>query len=274
MSNPLTNSRTMKKCIFFLLAILSLTSCEDIEGNDPALQANIDNTFYSSNDTRGSVNGDGSLTIQGFTQQETLTLQLSRLAVGDFRIGEETSNYAIFENFVGDVYTTRPNGQGIINISEVNETDKTITGTFNFNAFLPGIDTIYVSKGVLYNVSYVSGEISDPNNAGTFSANVDGNPFTPTTVTASNNDGTIFISATGVNSSMLISVPSDVEPEIYQIPRTGFNAKYQGPNGPETTQSGNILIIEHNTTDKTIKGAFSFGTNRSEITMGDFNVAY
>ncbi len=264
----------MKKYIFFLLATLSLISCEDIQRNDPALQANIDNDFYASTDSRASLNEDGSVTIQGFTQKENLTLQLSRLEEGNYTIAEGSRNYATFQDFGGNIYTTRPNGQGMVTISEVDEINKTITGTFNFNAFLPGIDTIYVSKGVLYNVSYASGEAIDPTNAGTFSAKVDENTFTPITITASDNGSTIFISATGVDSSMLISVPSDVEPEIYDLPRTGFNAKYQGANGPETTQSGQLLIIEHNTTDKTIKGTFSFRTNRSEITLGAFNVAY
>ena len=264
----------MKKYIFLLLATLSLISCEDIEKNDPALQANIDNSFYSSNDTRASLNENGSLTIQGFTQQESLTLQLSRLAEGNFRIGEETPNYAIFENFVGDIYTTRPDGEGMITISELDETNKTISGTFHFNAFLPGIDTIYVSKGFLHNVSYTGGEIPDPNNAGTFSANVNGNPFISIVVSSRDTGSTIITSGTGANSTIVISVPSNVEPETYTIPRSGFQAKYQGDNGPETTDEGVITILEHNTSEKTIKGTFSFFTNRSEITEGAFNVAY
>lgn len=264
----------MKKYILFLLATLSLISCEDVQRNDPALQANIDNDFYASTDSRASLNEDGSVTIQGFTQKENLTLQLSGLAEGSYTIGEGSRNSATFKDFSGNIYSTRPNGQGIVTISEVNETNKTITGTFNFDAFLPGIDTIYVSKGVLYNVSYGSGDASDPMNAGTFTANVEGNPFTTITVNASDNGSNVFISGIGVDSSILITVPSNVEPEMYEIPRTGFNAKYQGANGPEITQSGNILIIEHNTSAKTIKGTFSFLTNRSEITEGAFNVAY
>lgn len=264
----------MKKYIFFLLATLSLISCEDIETNDVALQANIDNRFYASNDARASLNEDGSLTIQGFTQDESLTLKLSRLAEGNFGIGENKPNYAVFEDMGGNIYTTRPDGEGIISISEMNETNKTISGTFHFNAFLPGIDTIYVSKGVLHNISYTGGEILDPNNAGTFSAKVNGNPFSPITVTSRDTGNTIITSGVGVNSTIVISVPSNVEPGIYTIPGGGFVAKYQGANGPETTDGGEITIVEHNTTEKTIKAAFSFLTNRSEVTLGAFNVAY
>lgn len=264
----------MKKYIFFLLATLPLISCEDIESNDVALQANVDNTFYASNDARASLNEDGSLTIQGFTQQESLTLQLSRLAEGNFAIAENKPNSAVFEDFGGNIYTTRPNGEGMVTISEMNETNKTISGTFHFNAFLSGIDTIYVSKGVLHNVSYTGGEIPDPTNAGTFSAKVNGNPFLSIVVSSRDTGNTIITSGVGANSTIAISVPSNVEPGTYTIPRGGFTAKYQDVTGPETTDEGTITILEHNTTEKTIKAAFSFLTNRSEITEGVFNVGY
>lgn len=264
----------MKRFLFFLLAALTLISCEDIEGNDPALQANIDNNFYAFTDTRATLNEDGSVAIEGFTQKESLMVHLSRLEEGNFLISGGAGNYATFQDMGGNIYTTITKGRGEVTISEVNETNKTVSGTFHFNAFLPGIDTIYVSKGVLHNVPYTGGAITDPTNAGSFSAKVNDETFLPITVTATNTGSSVVISGVGEDSSILIAVPSDVQPELYEIPRSGFEAKYQGPDGPEITQSGHILIIEHNTTERTIKAGFSFGTNRTEITLGDFNVTY
>ncbi|WP_310994316.1 DUF6252 family protein [Aequorivita marina] len=262
----------MKNYIFLLLSVLSLISCDDIEKNDPALQANIDDRFYASADARAFLNGDGSLTVEGITQQESLTLQLSSLAEGNFRIGEEASNYAVFEDFGGNIYNTRPDGTGMVTISEVNETNKTITGTFHFNAILPGIDTIYVSKGFLHNVSYTAGENTDPNNI--FNAKVDDNTFTTVSISATDTDGNIVVSGVGTDATIIITVPNDVEPEEYTLLQSGFNAKYQDADGPETTEQGTITILEHDTTAKTIKAAFSFSTDQSEITMGNFNVTY
>ncbi len=264
----------MKNILFVLLAALLLISCEDIETNDVALQANVDNNLYRSNDARAALNEDGSLTIQGFTDEESLTIHISRLAQGNFAIAEGLPNYAIYEDMGGSIYTTRPNGEGVVTISEVNEANKTLTGTFNFNAFLPGIDTIYVSKGALHNISYSGGDITDPTNAGTFSAKVDGNQFIPVTVSSRNTGNTIITSGSTANATIVISVTAGVEPGEYTLPRGGFAAKYQDVNGPETTASGTINIIEHDTTAKTIKGTFSFITNRTEITEGQFNVAY
>lgn len=264
----------MKKLLFFFLVTLTFISCEDIETNDVALQANIDNRFYASADTRAAINPDSTLTIQGFTKEEALTLQLSNLAEGNFRIGNGSRNYGIFEDFGGNVYTSRPNGEGMVTISEINQTNKTITGTFHFNAFLAGIDTLYVSNGVLHNVSYANGNIGDPTNAGTFSAKVNGNDFTPISVSTRDTGNTIIISGAAANSSIIISVPVSVELGEYTLPRGGFSAKYQNANGPETTEAGTISVLEHNRQERTIKGAFSFLTNRSEITVGAFNVTY
>ena len=176
----------MKKFLFVLFATMSLISCEDTQTNEVALQAKEDDRLYTSTDARAALNEDGTLTIQGFNDEESMTIQLSRLGEGNFTIGEGSSNYAVYEDIGGSIYTTNPNGEGMVTISELNETNKTLSGTFNFNAFLPGIDTIYVSQGTLYNVSYTGGDIVDPTNAGLFSAKVDGNQFIPVTVSSRN----------------------------------------------------------------------------------------
>ncbi len=264
----------MKNLLFILLATLSLISCEDTQTNEVALQAKVDDRLYVSTDARAAVNEDGSVTIQGFTDDEALTLRISRLAEGNFPIRENSPNYAVYEDAGGNVFTTNPNGKGVVTISELNENNKTLSGIFNFNAFLPGIDTIYVSKGTLFNVSYSGGDIPDPTNAGSFSAKVDGNIFLPITVTSRDTGNTIITSGNTANSTIVISVTASVEPGEYILPQGGFSAKYQDVTGPETTAEGVINILEHDIAGKTIKGTFSFLTNRTEITEGQFDVAY
>ncbi|PHR10351.1 MAG: hypothetical protein COA40_14660 [Aequorivita sp.] len=264
----------MKKFLFVLLAALSLISCEDTQTNELALQAKVDDRLYTSADARAALNDDGTLTIQGFNDEESMTIQLSRLDEGNFSIGQGSANYAVYEDMGGNIYTTNPNGEGVVTISELNETNKTLSGTFNFNAFLPGIDTIYVSKGILYNVSYTGGDIVDPTNAGLFSAKVDGNPYIPVIISSRNTGNTIIISGSTANATMVISVTAGVEPGEYILPRGGFSAKYQGVSGPEDTVEGLITILEHNVSEQTIKGTFSFITNRTEITEGEFDVTY
>lgn len=253
---------------------MSLVSCDDTQTNVVALQAKVDNNLYISTDARAAVNPNGTVTIQGFDQDESITLHISRLGEGNYTIEEGARNYAIYADMGGNLYTTDPNGAGIITISEVNETNQTLTGTFKFNAFLAGIDTVYVSKGVLYDVPYSGVNIDDPNNAGSFSAKVNGNTFMPLTVSSRSTNNAIITSASSDNATLMISVPTNVEPGEYTLPRAGFTARYQGVDGLETTAEGVVNIIEHNIPATTLKATFSFVTDLSVITEGQFDVGY
>lgn len=263
----------MKKFLFLLVATLAFISCEDTQTNEVALQAKINNRLYISNDARASQNADGSVTIQGFNQVESLTLHLKSLREGNFDIGEGRPNYAIFENMGGNIYTTRPDGKGQITISNLNETNKTLTGTFKFDAMLPGIDTIYVSRGVFYDVSYAGDEIEDPTSAGTFSAEVDASPFIPVIVAARDTGNRIAISGSTSNSSISLLLRQNIEVGQYNVPQGG-TIVYRDNEGTQTTVEGVINVSAHNTTDKTISGTFSFNTNLKQITNGKFDVNY
>ncbi|WGF93196.1 DUF6252 family protein [Aequorivita marisscotiae] len=264
----------MKKLLFLLVATISLISCEDTKTNTVALQAKVDNTLYISTEASADANPNGTVTILGLSRDESIKIHLSRLAEGNFNFQEGSRNYAIYTDMGGNMYTTNQDSEGVVTISELNETNKTLSGTFKFNAFLPGIDTVFVSKGVLYDVPYIGVNIDDPNNAGTFSAKVNGVLFTPVAVSSRSSDNAIITSASTDNAIMMISVPTDAEPGEYSLPRAGFTARYQGVNGLETTASGTVQILEHNVAAQTIKAAFSFVTDMSEITEGQFNVSY
>ncbi len=264
----------MRKILILLLSLSALVGCDDIETNEVAMQANIDNRFYASTDARASVDGNGAVTIQGFTQEETLTVKLSRLAEGNFGIGEGLPNFAIFEDYSGNTFSTNPNGEGFVNISEVNEANKTLSGTFKFNAMLPGIDTIYVSRGVMFNIPYGGENIGDPSQAGSFSAKVNGQPYLPIVVSARNTGNSLAITGSTSQETITLVVPAMVEVGDYQLPTNGYSAKYQDINGPQTTMEGRINIVSHNPETRTLKGSFNFSTNLSEITEGFFEVTY
>ena len=264
----------MKHYLFFLLATIALVSCDDTQVNDVALQAKVDDRLYLSEDARAAMNPDGSFLIQGFTDEESLTLSITGLGEGTYEIGNGSSNHAIFEDMGGNLYTTSPDGDGTIIISEYNETNNTFTGTFNFKAILSGVDTIFVSKGVLYDVPYKGEDGGDPTNEGEFSANVDGNPFIPIVVSARDTGNTIIISASTVNATVTIAMPISVEAGSYTLPLGGFAAKYQDENGIQSVEEGITVVVEHNVSEKSISGTFSFTTALKEITQGKFNVTY
>ncbi|WP_347373305.1 DUF6252 family protein [Aequorivita sp. Q41] len=264
----------MKNILFALLIALSLFSCEDIQTNEIALQAKIDDRLYLSADARASLNEDGGIVIQGFTEVESITMRLSSLEEGSFEIAKESSNYAVYEDVGGNIYSTKPEGLGVVVLSEVNRTNKTLSGTFKFNAFLAGIDTVYVSKGVFYNVSYAGGAVTDPTTQGTFRAMVDGVPFLPFIVNGRSTANRILLSGSTANAKMLISVPLAVEVGAYILPKAGFNGSYQNGADLENALEGLINITEHDIANKLIKGDFYFMTRRSDITEGAFSINY
>ena len=264
----------MKRFLMALAILVGLISCENVERRDFALQAKINNKFYSSNDARATKNEDGSVTIQGFNTDETMTLHISNAAKSSYEIREGGANYAMFEDLGGNLYTTRPNGKGIIVVSSLDEENNTISGTFKYDAYLPGIDTIFVEKGVFFQIPFSEEGVIDPTNAGIFGAKLNGNPFSPIMVAARDTGNSIVVTASTTNYTITISLPIGVEVSENTLPQSGFTAKYQDDNGSETANSGEIKVLEHNVAGKTIKVSFSFFTNQNEITEGNFEVVY
>ncbi|QAA81805.1 hypothetical protein EI546_08770 [Aequorivita sp. H23M31] len=264
----------MKNLVLFLLILISMVSCEDHETNEFAIQAKIGDRLYISTEARASMGEDGGYIIQGSSSSESLTIRLSQLKEDTFMIGEGSSNYATFEDFNGNLFSTLPDGTGSVTISEVDEVNKTLSGIFNFNATLPGIDTIYVSKGVLYNVPYDFGQIDIPGEAGTFSAKINGVPFLPLIVTAVEAGGSIKVAGSKLTESIVLTLPSGVQLGEFQLSDEGYSATYQNEEGMQTSTEGRISITEHDLVTGSLKGTFSFLTDQSEITEGQFEVIY
>jgi len=264
----------MKNFLFLLLIALIVVSCDDSEINHFSMQANIDDEFYKSSDARGVVGVDGNIIIEGSTQLESLTLQLSDLAEGTYNIGRGFPNSGTYRDFDGNLYQTDTNSSGLVTISKVDRVNKTLTGTFHFSAILPEIDTVYVSKGVLYKVAYDGGDVGNPTNAGVFGAKVNNEPFLPTVVTAVETGNSLKIAGSTIAATIDITVPSNVQVGDYILPQNGYDANYQDQLGLQPTSEGKITITEHNPNSKSIKGTFNFNTDQSEITEGQFEVVY
>ncbi len=263
----------MKKILLLLLVTIVFVSCEDLETNSPALQAEIDNVFFKSLDANTSQNNDGTYLIQGFTGNETLSLKISNIDVGTYIVGGTSDNYANFENIVGSVYSTNPEGSGEIVITDRNTSLNAITGFFNFTAMIPGVDTISVHNGVFYQVRYV-GENGNNVNDGTMVASVDNSPLSLNSVNAAETDNSIVVLGSNNISSIFIKVPIDVEEGFYDLPESGFVAKYTQDSVAENAISGTIVIISHDVNAKTLAGTFYFTTENHVVEQGQFNVSY
>jgi hypothetical protein len=264
----------MKK-IFLLLfvGILAFSSCENVEDNSTVIQAEIDSVFFKSFDAIGTRLEDGSITMQGITDNEVLTLHLSGFQLGSYTLGGGSESYATFEDSNGNIYTTSPNGEGIINLTDRCISCGWLSGDFRFSAILNGLDTTYVSKGVFFDVSFGTGDDDSPN-AGSFSAQIDGTPFTPISVSAVDSGNSLIISGAETIKSIIIRVPVNVEVGNYALPQSGFQASLAEGAVNQNATEGNISVITHNVAARTISGSFSFITSQNTVSEGQFNVTY
>ncbi|MDT0556365.1 DUF6252 family protein [Patiriisocius hiemis] len=267
----------MKQIITLLLLVTVFTSCEEnIQDNTPAMQGSINEEFFRANDSRGTLNEDGSFLIQGINGVETMTLRLREFRRTTYQLGGNSSNYATFEDKNGNVYSTDPLGSGEIVLRSPSTVESGLAyGDFKFMAVRPGIDTIFVDKGFFFEVPFGNGEDDDDTvNAGSFVADIDGVTFNPFTVSAVDTGNSIVILASTSNINITISVPNDVTPANYSLPMTGFTATYADGTITESANSGTIIVLEHDTATNEIKGTFAFETDSKSISLGQFNVVY
>tara|TARA_R100000935_G_scaffold27288_2_gene47438 strand:+ start:15708 stop:16526 length:819 start_codon:yes stop_codon:yes gene_type:complete len=272
----------MKKYLLLVCVACTLVACEDVEENSPAFQGNLDNVFYKSLDAQATLADDGSISIVGATSDQQITLVLSVFQGGSFMLNSGNGHQAFYEDGSGQLYSTENGGDGVVNITGRGEEGgvEYLSGDFNFNAILPGVDTVTVDRGLLFKVPVISGTIedptnpSDPNQDGAFVAEIDGELFDPSTVVATTTDTSIvIIGALGDNTIQLV-IPLDAEPASQAIPGAGFNASYFIAGDEEQAISGAIRVVTHDMTAQGISGTFNFMTENHQISLGQFNIDY
>lgn len=126
----------------------------------------------------------------------------------------------------------------------------------------------------------------DSNSNGSFSAKVNGAEYVENSLITTESGGLLLISAVKSDGSVLqISLPSDTVPGDYVISAAGsYLGQYSIAGDPiisTLANSGDLVILTHDTVAKTITGTFSFvattpGTTTPEysITEGTFDLSY
>lgn len=262
--------------MLFFFASFALISCEDIQTNSPAMQAELEGELYRATDARAEILTDGTLILQGITDVENLTITLSSSEEGTYNLGENSPNRAVFQDFLNSVYTTRPFGDGRVIIEDVSE--NSFSGTFKFNAFRFGLDTLNAQKGVFFKVPLIAGSTSDEpdpvNNI--LTATINGTPFSANQITATETQNFILIAGTNQNETINLSFPNNITTDNNPI-GGNINATYVLDGTSFEAVSGNISIVNHDTVLNEISGAFSFeseGPDGVAVTQGQFNVSY
>ena len=147
----------MKNHFLLLFLSLSFISCHDeVKFNTPAFQGQKDNVLWRASTSKATLTDNRRLSIEGFVKNEKLTLKTEGKTPKKYVLGTGISNTAVYvvtKNGSFDI--TFETGDGVGNgevvIEEYDELNKTVTGTFKFNAVNSGSDT---SLGTLLNYQY------------------------------------------------------------------------------------------------------------------------
>ena len=137
----------MKKVISLFLVAIAFSSCtQEVTFNNPSVQGTKDNYFWRAKSSTATVNAiDSTLTVVALSQFETLTLSIpSPITVvtqanpityllGTGEVSEATFSYDV--NGQNLFYATGTYAQdGQIILTEYDNVNKTVSGTYRFNA--------------------------------------------------------------------------------------------------------------------------------------------
>ena len=129
----------MKKQLLFIFLLFAFIYCtDDVKFNSPSFEGRKDNVFWRAVDSRAILASNGSLSIEAFTRNEKVTLKTTSIVPQTYILGTSTAIIATYVLTEANGTITFSTGTGIGNgeiiIEEYDAVNKTVTGTFKFNA--------------------------------------------------------------------------------------------------------------------------------------------
>ncbi|NNK88289.1 MAG: hypothetical protein HKO90_08400 [Flavobacteriaceae bacterium] len=157
----------MKKLWYSLFILTFLSSCDDVQFNNPALQGIKDgNELWRATYSAADIDAGG-LVVQGGNNSEVLSLVTTRDNVGTYLLGGNYQSEARFEDAEGNVFSTLnppdPSisvypADGEIVIVDFENSTNTVSGTFKFNAYTAdGLQTVNFIEGEFYQIKLTGG---------------------------------------------------------------------------------------------------------------------
>ena len=147
----------MKKPTTFIFLLFVFISCQDnVTFNSPSFQGLKDNIFWRAVDSKATLSA-GSITIEGFTSKEKVTLKTASINTGTYILGTGNANTATYiltdTNSTLTFSTSDARGNGEIVIEKYDAINNTISGTFKFNVKNENDgSSLNFQKGVFYKV--------------------------------------------------------------------------------------------------------------------------
>lgn len=294
------------------VTLLLITSCNiepyegeipeniDPDGNTEDVVFKVDfdeKTFVA--DTPIATILDNVINISGLKTDtnEIITLTIFGSSEGTYQFGvtenvAEANGAAYNTNFTGTgdtwiAVTDFVTSQGEITITDIDDVNKTISGTFFFTGHNPDEPSKAFTNGIFTNISFADSLVSG-DSENTFFAKIDGEEFIEDAISgmAVSLSGTTTININATKNSIEtigLTFDIDITPGDYSFGDLSTPLAYYNPSFTESfTGEGTFTIISHDKANKRIIGSFAFtGTSfvvgsdeTREITEGSFDVTY
>jgi len=302
------------------ITLISLTSCQKEVSYEPNYNGNGNggggNTTSSTGTFKAKINGgawqaatnnqiasivDGVINITGISSNgQSVIISTIGDTVGTYDLSQAAGDGALAylpdyktatSSFTSNASDDPANANGKLVITKIDTDKKIITGTFEAKVFNFVDGTSYTITEGTFELSYVTSITTNnpSSNASSLKATIDGTAWQAETVMGVIANGNIMITGTASNGSKSVGfqLPLSITKGTYKL--DFFGLTYIGLYNEGTnvnamksfgSTSGSIVITEHNTSTKVIKGTFDFkgemittGEVR-QITAGSFNVTY
>ncbi|MDB5196129.1 MAG: hypothetical protein JWP88_499 [Flaviaesturariibacter sp.] len=297
------------KRLYLLVAFLaiagSLLSCQKEISDTSAIQQN-----GASGSFRAKFNGNlwtaaqasasriGGLTsISGMGSKKLVTITLSDTIVGTYRLTDTSMQVGVLvDSLLGSNFPFATNESddtakagGVVNITNINKTAKTISGTFRFKVYrMQDSVSINVTEGAFENLSYATA-LPTASTTDTFRVKIDGVDFNPPTIVGINSMGLFGISGTTSTGGKTVGfqMPPNITAGSYALAGIAGTSGVVGLYNPTATTSmeatsGTLQVLEHNTATRRIRANFNFTATPAfggagtpaVLTQGYFSVRY
>lgn len=182
---------------------------------------------------------------------------------------------------------------GTVTVSKIDETKKTISGTFQFKLYREedGGQKV-ITEGIFEDLTYET-TLPPASSTDTFTVKIDGADWKAesifSTYVALTSQITIVANNAGATKSVGLTMPADITAAGSPYTLDFWGLTYIGlynttnPSLSLASESGNLTILEHNTTTKRIRGNFDFKASEivpstppkvANLTSGYFSVKY
>lgn len=273
------------------IGLTLLSSCKK-DNTTPAgtLSVKLDGSTWSNTLATATIlNGMTNISALG-TNGDALTITLSAETAGTYTLSTTSAHasaYVLDQTGTSSAFTSNgsTSGGGRVVITEIDEANKTISGTFEFDVVRPTTQESHsFTEGVFSKIPYETTISGSGDN--TLTAKIDGNAFTASAVSGLLFNNQIQVSAANSDNSQSIGlvIPENASTGTFSIGEPFFDdysAQYNiGSTTFLSSTSGQIIITAHDVSNQRIEGTFSFSAedfgqaNQAEITEGTFSTSY